>query len=379
MNIPFADSLLHYYVKNASQRSRQISSLDTLNLNTIKRVLLVLTTGLGDAILSTPVFPNLRKALPEADIRLFCRDGWQSLFENDPNLNGVIGYKGKYRAFFETISNLRDFAPDLTLVLHGNDPDILPLAYLAGSRYILRIPTSQTRYPFLLSNRDRKQDATTTPGLHYIENRLRILDTLGIATLERNPKIYLAQPVRDEVKRKLQSMLAPNTRYWAFHAFAADAYKVWPLDKARELLQSTLASIPDLSVVLTGSNADRDALTQLTAGLPANRVANIAGQFSLAETAACIADAEFLVGPDTGILHLAAAVDTPTIALYAATSATLVGPRSAGVIHHVIQKPQTCEPCLSKKCPYTPKNCMDQISVDEVKKEMLAILSKTQP
>jgi len=378
MNIPFADSLLYFHVKNAS-RNRQISSLATLDLGAIRRVLLVLTTGLGDAILSTPVFPNLRKALPNADIRLFCRDGWQSLFENDPDLNGVIGYKGKYRAFFETIETLRDFAPDLTLVLHGNDPDILPLAYLAGSKYILRIPTSQTRYPFLLSNRERKQDETTTPGLHYIENRLRILDTMGIATPERNPKIYLAQPIRDEVKRKLQSMLGTNTRYWVLHAFAADAYKVWPLDKARELLQSTLASMPEMAVVLTGSAADRDALTQLAAGLPANRVANIAGQFSLAETAACIADAAFLVGPDTGILHLAAAVGTPTIALYAATSASLVGPRSASAIHHVIQKPQTCEPCLSKKCPYTPKNCMDQISVDEVMKGMLAILSKTQP
>lgn len=378
MNIPFADNLLHYYVKNAS-RNRPVSHLDTLNLGTIKRVLLILTTGLGDAILSTPVFPNLHKALPEADIRLFCRNGWQSLFENDPNLNGVISYKGKYRAFFETIKTLQDFTPDLTLVLHGNDPDILPLAYLAGSKYILRIPTSQTRYPFLLSNREREQDATTAPGLHYIENRLRILDTLGIATPARNPKIYLAQPVRDEVKSKLQSMFGTHTRYWVFHAFAADAYKVWPLDKARELLQSTLASMPDMGVVLTGSAADRDALTQLAANLPASRVANIAGQFSLAETAACIADAAFLVGPDTGILHLAAAVGTPTIALYAATSATLVGPRSANVIHHVIQKPQTCEPCVSKKCPYTPKNCMDQISVDEVKNEMLAILSKTQP
>ena len=378
MNIPFADSLLHASIRHAS-RNRPISPLATLNLGSIKRVLLVLTTGLGDAILSTPVFPNLRRALPNADIRLFCRNGWQSLFENDPALNEIIGYKGKYRDFFNTIRTLREFSPDLTLVLHGNDPDILPLAYLAGSEYILRIPTRQTRYPFLLSNRDRKQDETTTPGLHYIENRLRILDTLDIATPERNPKIYLAQSVHDEVKHKLQFLFGSNTRYWVFHTFAADAYKVWPLDKARALLQTTLASMPELNVVLTGSAADRDALTQLTADLPGNRIANIAGQFSLAETAACIADAAFLTGPDTGILHLAAAVGTPAIGLYAATSAALVGPRSAHMTHHIIQKAQTCEPCVSKKCPYTPKNCMDQISVDEVKKEMLAILSKARP
>ena len=52
------------------------------------------------------------------------------------------------------------------------------------------------------------------------------------------------------------------------------------------------------------------------------------------------------------------------VGLYAATSATLVGPRGGEAT--IIQKPRTCDPCLEKNCPYTPRNCMDQIGVAEV-------------
>ena len=92
----------------------------------------------------------------------------------------------------------------------------------------------------------------------------------------------------------------------------------------------------------------------------------LAGELDIAETAACLAGAACVVAPDTGVLHLAAAVGAPVVGLYAPTFASLVGPRSALPVASVIQKPQTCAPCLEKKCPYTPKNCMDQIGVGEV-------------
>jgi ADP-heptose:LPS heptosyltransferase len=374
MKIPFADNLLFYYVRRLHRKGQSVEPIERLQIKTLNRILLMLTTGLGDAVLSCPVFPNLREALPEADIRLFCYKNWAGLFRNDPSLKGVIEYKGQYRHFFSTVKTLRDFAPELTLILHGNDPDILPLAYLAGSRYIVRIPWTGTRFGFLLSNYGLESDEAPLPNRHYVDNRLQILETIRVDVKWRVPRIYLPPAIVDQTRRKLHHLLGRDSPYWVFHALAADHYKVWPLSKARKLLETALHLLPDWKIIMTGSLHDRAKIAKLMEGLPPGQCLNIAGQFSLLETAACIASASLLLGPDTGILHLAAALETPTVALYAPTSALLVGPRSRTAKHEVLQESPTCKPCLAKKCPYLPSSCMDQISVERVLQAMRNIL-----
>lgn len=368
MNIPFADRLLYRYVLSLYHRGNKTVSVDSLRLDAVDRVLLVLTTGLGDAVLSTPVFPAVRNALPNADIRLLCRDIWIEMFSQDKNLNGLFGYYGKYRKFFKTMKDLRDFGPQLTLILHGNDPDIIPLVYLAGSDYIVRIPWKHTRFGFLLSNADRHQDEGTVDGMHYIENRLRVLDTIGVAPVTNVPYIVIPEEARSAVRKKL----GLTSGYWIFHHNAADDYKVWPAAHARQLIGKALLIFPERKIILTGAAQDKKALSGLIRGLPSERIINAAGMLSLSETAACIADADFLIGPDTGILHMAAALETPTVALYAPTSASLVGPRSRNAKHYIIQKPPACSPCLAKKCPYKP-GCMDRITPEEVIEGMKAV------
>jgi ADP-heptose:LPS heptosyltransferase len=362
MNPPFADHLLFSHVHRLARR-QPVRPLAQLRLGEVRRVLVVLTTGLGDAILSTPVLPALRLAMPHADIRLFCRAAWAPLFSADPDLDAVIPYAGKYRRFFPTLHSLRAFDPELAVVLHGNDPDILPLCYLAGSRFIVRIPTTGTRYGFLLSNRDRDADRATLPELHYIENRLRILDTLDVARVTSSPRVHLAAAAALQLREQLRTEIGSGP-YWVMHVFAADAYKVWPVEKVRQLLERMRLARPGHVIVLTGGAQDREALERLAAGMPG--VHNVAGKFDISGTAALLEGASCVVAPDTGVGHLASALDVPVIALFAPTMARLIGPRSRNAETIVVQRPRTCDPCVEKQCPYTPRNCMDQIGIDDV-------------
>jgi ADP-heptose:LPS heptosyltransferase len=372
VNIPFADELLHFYVAQRA-RARPVPPISEWRLRGTRSVLLVLTTGLGDAVLSTPVFPALRKALPNAEIRLLCRAAWLPLFAADPDLNGVIRYPGKYRRFFSLVAELRRFSPDITIVLHGNDPDILPLAFLSGSRFIVRIPTEGTRYGFLLSNRDRAGDRATVPGWHYIDNRLRILDTIGVAPADRYPRVHLSPAVGESMAARMRARLGGRT-YWVMHARAADPYKNWPFEKTRAVLEYSRSAHPAVAVLLTGSKADREALQRLAAGLADVHV--VAGEFDIAETAACLAGATCVVAPDTGVLHLAAALGVQVIGLYAPTSASLVGPRSREGRAVIIQKTFACDLACPRQCPYMPHNCMDQISVEEVRAALESALAR---
>lgn len=364
MDIPFAESLLYWRVRRLAKH-RPVLPLTNFNLARVRRVLLVLTTGIGDAVFSSAVFPILRDALPEARIALFCRQAWVELFESHPCLDQVIPYPGKFRSFFSTRAALQNFGPDLVLVLHGNDPDILPLCYLAGARYIVRVPVAGTRYGFLLSNQGRPQDQFTVPDLHYVDNRLRILDTLGLPGIGQAPVLRVAADRISRVHQELSPFLLGRP-YWVLHPRAADAYKSLPDELLVEILRQGLAQFPEHCVVVTGGRAERGDLEKLLADFDPLHLLVAAGHWSLADTAACLAGASAVVAPDTGILHLAAALDRPVLGLYAPTRVALVGPRSVSAPVAALEKAQTCDPCLHKNCPHRPVTCMAQFSPRDV-------------
>src|SRR5262249_44718219 len=226
---------------------------------------------------------------------------------------------------------------------------------------------------FLLSNRQRPEDRAIVPGWHYVDNRLRILDTVGITALDRGPRIHLREEERKKVAEQLRVRLAGRA-YWILHAFAADLYKTWPLEKAGALLERSKKVYPDKAVLLTGGGADRAALQRLADGLDDTHV--VAGEFDIAATAGCLLAAACVVAPDTGVLHLAAALGVPVIGLYAATSALQVGPRSRGAAPVIIQKSCDCEPSPAKQCPYVPPNCMDLLGLEEVGEALDAVLTR---
>ena len=364
MDIPFAETLLAWYVRRKAAGG--VQPIEGLNPQTVERVLYVATTGLGDAILSMPVVDSVQNAWPHAKSALFIRSAWRALFEDDPRFQTLIDYQGKWRDFFGALNRLKAFRPDLVIILHGNDPDILPLCHLSGTPFMIRVPWSGTRYPYLLSNAHRPEDQYPGKRLHYIDNRLGVLKPLGIAPSTRAPTLHVSgtnrRAMADRIRRRLPGMRG----YWLFHPHASGHYKDWPRPKARTFLETMLETETELGVVLTGSGKNRSGAAALAAGLPPDRVWNSAGELRLAETAAALAGGRLLVTPDTGVMHLAAALDVPTVTLLAPTKAWGIGPRSRQALHKVIEKPLTCDPCRNKHCPYQPARCMDQIGVDEV-------------
>jgi len=368
MNLPFAAPLLAAWVRWRARR-HPVRPLTELDLARTERVLLVLTTGLGDAILSTPVFDAVRRALPHARIGLFVRCAWAPLFRNEPDLDEIIVYPGKWRRFFATLAELHRFSPQLTLVLHGNDPDILPLVYLGGSRHIVRIPTRGTCYGDLLSNRAREQDQSTLPDRHYIDNRLRILDSVGITPTRTTP---ILRPPQSAVVTAWLAAICGDRSYVVIHPWAADSYKTWPMQQARSFLEQLARERPDLIIIVTGTYAHREAAAALATGLDSTHT--VAGTFDIAGTAALLAGARAVIAPDTGILHMAAALDVPTVGLYTPTRPDLVGQRAATAKTLTLSYPLTCAPCMEKKCPHRPATCMTQFETTSVMSALRACL-----
>ncbi|MFZ4536199.1 glycosyltransferase family 9 protein [Propionivibrio sp.] len=372
MDIPFAESLLAWQVHRLARR-HPVRPLGEFQLKETRQVLVTLTTGIGDAVFSSAVFPALRTAMPQAHITLFCREAWLDLFSDDPAIDEIIPYPGKFRHFFSTLKALRTSRPDLALVLHGNDPDIIPLCYLAGAPTILRIPVRGTRFDYLLSNRNRTEDNDSLPGLHYVDNRLRILDTLGISQAGYAPQLHVNPGRRKRILEELEPSLKGRP-YIVIHPRAADRYKSLPDALLVDLLAQLRNCLQTHCIVLTGGNAERADLETLLGRQNDPQVFLAAGRWGLADTAACLAGASAVIGPDTGVLHMAAALDRPVLGLYSPTQATLVGPRAPHAPVTVLEQPLTCTPCYQKRCPHRPVKCMAQFDAQTVTGALLTLL-----
>jgi lipopolysaccharide heptosyltransferase II len=368
------ESLLYGLLRIAKALDRRVADPRALGTVAIRRILVVSSTAIGDALLSTPALRSLRMAYPDAQIALLINAAYVELFQGQPRIDELIRYDGGWRRFLRLAGELRARRFDLVCILHGNEPQATPLAYLSGARFIFKLPNT-SRFRFLLSN--------TVPLLnwddfeHGIDQRLAVAKLGGGAVTDRRMELPVAEATRQDLATLMATRgIAPNTVLIALQPGASTASRRWAPSRFVALARRLLASDPDLGIVLTGSPAERALTGAIAAELTTPRVWNSAGQLPLRLLPALVERCTLMVSGDTGPMHLAVTVGTPVVALFAVSDWRRSGPAYDLDRHIVIQKWRTCDPCLSKNCPYAEPLCMENIVVDEVFAAVAGLLAK---
>jgi ADP-heptose:LPS heptosyltransferase len=133
-----------------------------------------------------------------------------------------------------------------------------------------------------------------------------------------------------------------------------------------------LHSAHGLDVVLLGGRDDQPAARE-TVRLSKSPLVNLTGMTSLREAMGIIQRAKLAVGPDTGLMHIAAAVGTPVISLFGATDPHRTGP--FGFADLVLRGRAACVPCQQRHCPIG-RICMQSISTAEIAAKALLALGR---
>jgi heptosyltransferase-2 len=152
--------------------------------------------------------------------------------------------------------------------------------------------------------------------------------------------------------------------------------KRWPPAHYGQLAARVVETIPDVQVALLGSPNDLDACEQVQAqaGLAAGAVRNLAGQTSLDDAIALLARARVVVSNDSGLLHIASALNRPVVALYGSTDPDYAPPLSE--VARTVSLRLECSPCRQRECPLGHHDCMNKMSVDRVWSELAPILAR---
>ena len=343
--------------------SRQ-PNLAEIGTKSIKSILVISNTAMGDTLLSTPAMSSIRKAYPSARISILIHRAYQSLFSQHPDIDDWIFYAGGYRYFFSLVLQLRRRHFDLVAILHSNEPQATPMAYLSGARFIFKLPNDNA-FRFLLTNNEPVQ--RWEHFAHGIDQRLAVAALAGAPAVTRRMSV----PLDGQAKRDLGAWLSnqgvtDNQMLIAIQPGASTTSRRWQSARFRELIGRLLKSDDDLRIVVTGSSAELELAKQITKGNESERLIIASGAIVLNWLPHLLQRCRLLITGDTGTMHLAIAVGTPVLALFAVSDHRRSGPTYDLEKHRVIQKWRTCDPCLSKRCPFPEPICMENISVDEV-------------
>ena len=365
------DTLLYVYMRLLKAVDTRKTSIEDLPATGIRNILVVSSTAIGDTLLSTPAIRAIRKRYPRAYIVALFNKANMELFANNPYIDRVVPYYGGYKRFFATARALKSAKPDIAFILHGNEPQATPLCYLSGARFIFKLPNN-SRFNFLLSNRTPIVEWKEL--VHGIQARLRCAGLAGCATNDVRMELFVDKADTDAVNVFLAANgIGKETVAVGFQPGASTISRQWFPDRFIEVGKRLVASMPDVKIVLTGSDAETALCEQIAAGIGDNAIAT-AGRLPLKQLPPLIRRLQCLVTGDTGPMHIAITAGTPVVALYAVADPARSGPLYDKERHIVIQKPRTCEPCVSKRCKY--QECMEAITIDEVEAAIKTIVNR---
>jgi len=336
----------------------QVIKTDLVPMDEIDQIVCFSNTAIGDTLFNTPVFRSLKKHFSDKKLIVVMNPKNYKLFETNPYIDEVILYSGKTKHFFKALKKLKKIKPKLILALHSNDPQATPLAVLSGAKYIIKLPNDKNKFNKWHTN----GIVSKISNEHFIKTRLKFLKYLGIEEVDYRMDLFLKDKWIEEVENYFKNI--NYSKLIGLQIGASTISRRWFNEDWIKLGKRLLNLYPDIKIVLTGAPNERYLTDEIEKGINDSRVLNLAGKFSLGGAAALIDKLDLLITPDTGPLHIAIALKTPTIALFAAANHNETNACYDEDIHLYIQKSHTCSPCIDKSC--TLPECMKQIKVEEV-------------
>lgn len=340
----------------------------------VKNVLVVSTTAMGDTLLSLPAVKATREVFPHSRLYFLVRDRFLPLVKRLPYVDEFLIYEGRFKNILNLTKRLKALDLDLCLIFHESDLGPTGAAYLAGVPFILRIGLrDKDALPYL------SEKVSYDGRKHQIENRLQVIKTLlkkDNYNFSTRMEVPIEKKELDNIRKKLENLGLSSKNLWiGVQIGASRNYTIWPENRVLEFAKLLLQEIPNVQLAFLGGPQEKEKGEDLKRRLNSPRIFNLCGYFSLKDLPAFLKLFTLIITPDTGPMHLAIAVGTPTICLFVPSELKHGGPYQDLERHYIIKKERPCQPCKRKYCP-NPW-CMNLISPEEVLSAVKSLLKKS--
>lgn len=335
----------------------------------INRIAIFRLDGIGDLILSQPALNSLRKNYPNAHITLFINDWAEGLSPTITDVDEIIALKSPLFKRFKQKTSFHDFLSDRQLMRSVSKKPFDMTIDLRGD-FLSIVTAWNLNSRWLLSRSSRAGGFLLTNIIHQPnEGKIKewVLNTQMIEHITSSSfdaiKPQLNFPSSDHLSEhfhRQQSLIGND--YITLAVSAPYRYRNYPKQRWVEL-NKLIRTIYPHPILLLGHKNDFPICDFIAQHSDPNTV-NLAGQYTLTETVACIAQTRLFIGNDGGLAHIASAFNRALIQLFGCSNSKCFGHNDNN--EFVIQKYCPYSPCIESNC-YTSENwCMERIVPIEI-------------
>jgi heptosyltransferase-1 len=331
-----------------------------------RRILIVLHGSIGDVTRALPLAAILRRGFPQAFLAWSVEPACLPLLRGNRAIDEVLLFDR--RAWWNSTGEF------LARVRAGHFDMVLDLQRIFKSGFIGWWSGARRRIGF--HRRDSKEFNWMFNNLHIgeygeeipkLEHYLKFADYLGLDRGNVQWDFALTPEEQTSVDRHLDKTRRPFAALFVGTRWQSKQWFPSQMSRCAE----QLARNHDLDTVLLGGNEDRQ-LAKEVESFSETKLANLVGQTALREAIGVIQRAKIAIGPDTGLMHIAAAVRTPVISLWGATRPERTGPLGFGEL--ALQGKAPCVPCQRRTCSIG-RVCLQSITQEEIGAKIRAALA----
>jgi lipopolysaccharide heptosyltransferase II len=337
----------------------------------VRNILCVRLDYMGDVLMMTPAIRAIRESGRNRRVTLLASPAGAAAARMAPEIDRVLEYDAPWMkhggkrdatADFDMIRRLREEAFDAAVIFTTYSQSPLPAAMLCQLADIpLRLAHCRENPYRLLTDWVRDPEPQDTVR-HEVRRQLDLVATIGCRTANERLSCAVPQEAEKWAASRLSSLGIDNSQRWLLlHPGASAASRRYPPRQWSEAADQCATRL-GCRLIFTGSSDESEMIDAIRADMSASSI-SLAGELDLGRLAALIAHAPVMVSSNTGPAHLAAALQTPIVDLYALTN-----PQHTPwqVPSRVLFDDVPCRNCYRSVCPQQHHACLAGVAPSRI-------------
>ena len=333
-------------------------------------ILIIAPNWIGDAVMTQPLLAALKAQFPDSSIDILASKWVSPIYRACSEVNDVIEADFQHKQLQwglrkQLAKDLQSKNYQACFVLPNSFKSAL-IPWLANIPFRVGY-RGEFRFGLINVALDNPSKVNRPPMVeHYLALSQLLSDGESIAAGSLTPKLNVASSASQSINKKLSDANIDSNSVFIFCPGAEyGPSKRWPTSHFAALANNLTQAYSNANIILLGGKGDHQLAEQILQQ-PQNRtnIHNWCGSTSLDEAIALIGAAKAVVSNDSGLMHVAAALKTPQVAIFGSSDPAHTPPLSENA--KVIWLNLPCSPCHKKECPLGHLKCLKDILPQQV-------------